>query len=175
MKTLLRGCCILLLLPAIAAAEEKKDPPAALGNVSGTIMLDGKPLPGGFITFHGPGGANAFRANIDGGKYSVPGILAGRRYRVTVSTAGVRALADSTRDEIKRLEGRAQLLKQAKADDAALVRRLKDLKERDRILQEMVKRLKDVKVPEKFGQRRTTTLTYEAKKGNQTWDLELPK
>ena len=174
MSTLLRSCCVLLvLLPAGATAEDKKEPPAALGDVSGMITLDGKPLPAGFITFHGPGGANAFRANIDGGKYAVPRVLAGRRYRVTVSTVGVRALADSTRDELKRLEVRAQLLKQAKVEDAALARRIKDLKERDKTLQAMVKQLKDVKVPEKYGQRRTTPLAYEVKKGAQTFDLKL--
>lgn len=176
MNTLLRTCCVLLvLLPAGVAAQEKKKPQAALGKVSGTVALDGQPLPAGFITFHGPGGANTFRANIDGGKYTVPGILAGRRYRVTVSTAGVRALADGTRNELRRLEARARLLKQARADDTAVTRRIKDLKERDKVLQAMVQRLKDVKVPEKYGQRRTTPLTYEAKTGDQTLDLKLQK
>jgi hypothetical protein len=170
-----RGCVLLGLLPAVAAAEDKKEPTAAVGTVSGTITLDGKPLPAGFVTFHGPSGASAFRANIDGGKYATAGITAGRRYRLTVSTAGALALADSTRDELKRLEGRAQLLKQAKVDDTALTRRIKDLKERDKILQEMVKRLKDVKLPEKFTHRKTTPLAYEVKKGPQTFDIKLEK
>lgn len=173
MNALLRSCCVLLaLLPGIAA-EEKKEPQAAGAKISGTITLDGKPVPAGFITFHGPNGATAFRANIDGGKYAIPSIVSGRRYRVTVSTVGIRALADSTHDEIKRLEGRAQLLKQAKTEDAGLARRIKDLKERDKILQAMVKRLKDVKVPEQYGHHRTTPLKYEVKSGVQTFDLKL--
>jgi hypothetical protein len=164
-----------VLLPAVAAAEDQKEPKAAVGTVKGTITLDGKPLPAGFVTFHGPSGASAFRANIDDGKYTTAGITAGRRYRVTVSTVGVRALADSIHDELKRLEGRAQLLKQAKADDAAVTRRIKDLKERDKVLQEMVKRLKDVKLPERFTHRKTTPLAYEVKNGAQTFDIKLEK
>jgi hypothetical protein len=176
MNALVRRCCVLLVLfPVAASAQEKKEPPEALGTVSGTITLDGKPLPAGFITFHGSGGASAVRANIDDGKYATAGIPAGRRYRVTISTVGVRALADSIHDELKRLEGRAQLLKQAKVDAAAVLRRIKDLKERDKVLQEMVKRLKDVKVPEKYAQRKTTPLAYEVKKGAQTFDIKLEK
>lgn len=181
MQVLLRKVRVVLALLltagwATAGDQDSKDTKTeqpAVGKVSGKITLaDGKPLPAGFLTFHGAGGSSTFRVNIDRGKYALSALPSGR-YHVTVGTDGIRTLAENTRNELARLEGRGRLLKGAKADTADLDRRIKELKERVKVLEAMEKQLKDVKVSPKFSKRNTTPLRVTVQKGAQTIDIQL--
>jgi hypothetical protein len=71
MHRMLGGC---LLLAAIIAGGCKP----RIGNVSGTVKFDGKPLPGGTITFFDEKNG-AFSSAIEAnGSYSVTGVRSGR-------------------------------------------------------------------------------------------------
>src|SRR5262249_49372612 len=65
----------------------------AKGKVSGSVTLDGQPLPAGTITFYsGKGGSVA--GEITDGEYSVAGVLAGEA-KVTVDTTAIKGEAEA--------------------------------------------------------------------------------
>ena len=71
------------------------------------------------------------------------------------------------------MEGRLRLLKQAKANTDDADRRIKELKERVKVLEAIEKQLKGVKVSPRYARPATTPLTFEVKKGGQTFDVQL--
>src|SRR5947209_20249742 len=101
MKALLRTAAATLLGlllgagPGAGADEKEKSP---TGAVSGKVTLDGKPLPAGWVTFHGSSPKDTVRVNIDGGKYAAKAVPVGTDLRVTVDVDGVRQLAEALRE-----------------------------------------------------------------------------
>jgi hypothetical protein len=176
MKILLRAPAVALLGlvlgagPGGGAAEKEKGPPT--GEVSGKVILpDGKPLPAGWVTFHGQSPRDTVRVNVDGGKYTARAVPVGKGLRVTVDVDGVRQLAEALRERAQALEERAAL--KGKAADKALARQLKETKARLKVAQEMERRLEGIKVPPVFATRETTPLRFTVKPGAQTIDLRL--
>jgi hypothetical protein len=164
----------IAFVPATAAADKTPAAPAAaVGEVRGTVKLsDGKPLPAGWVVFHGPGDRTV-RVNIDGGKFLARSVSVGENVSVTIDVEGVRVLAADLRQQLQLAEARAALMKEAKAKDDALPPRIKDLKERLKVAQEMEKQLKGIKVAPKFAARETTPLRVTIRTGTQTIDIRL--
>src|SRR5438132_1298855 len=111
-------------------AEEKK-PTSPGGEVSGKVTLaDGKALLAGMITFHGRDVKDTVRVTVDDGKYVARNVPAGKTVRVTIEVEPINALAEGVRDQLRRSEERARLLKLAKANDEQLTKHIKELKDR---------------------------------------------
>jgi hypothetical protein len=152
--------------------EEKTAQPQ--GQVSGQVTLaDGKPLPAGMITFHGRDAKDTVRVTVDDGKYVARNVPIAKNVRVTIEVEPINALAESVRDQLRRSEERARLLKLAKADDESLTKRVKELKDRLKILEEAQKRVKGVKLPEAYGTKEKTPLMVMVQSGKQTADFVL--
>src|SRR5438132_11459228 len=83
----------LLTTPTAAEDKDKPDSTKSGDDVTGAVTLAGKPLPAGWITFHGKGGRSA-AATIDEGKYALKGAPTGQ-VRVTIDTAGIASMADA--------------------------------------------------------------------------------
>jgi len=168
----IRGTLAILLLAAGTAADDKPEPTKADDAVSGKVTLNGKPLPAGWITFHGKGGRSV-AVNIDDGKYSLKNAPTGQ-VRVTIETASIAATAEAMRTQLQQLEFRAKLIEQSKKEkDAELAKRIDDLKGRVKVLTEMQKKLGGIKVHEKYADRNMTPLVVEVKGGAETFDIEL--
>jgi hypothetical protein len=167
-----RGMLLALLLGGAVCADERpekgKDPAEAPAGaeVSGTVTLNGKPLPAGWICFHGKAGKEVRIAFADG-KYQLKNAPTGE-IKITIDTDSIRAMAEVLRDRWQALETRASLLKAAKKEDAELAKQIEETKRRVKVTFE-----KFVKIPAKYGQKETTPLTLSVKKGSQNADIKL--
>ena len=176
MNTASRIAILLGLLwgagPAAGDDEKTETPPApATGAVSGKVTLaDGKPLPAGWVTFHGKKPEHTVRVNIDNGKYAAKAVPVGPGVRVTVDVEGIRVLARAQRQRLQLLQERAELLKKAKAEDAGLAEQIKDVKGRLKVTDEMERKLKGIKASD-VRPRKPLSLTVKA--GQQTFDIRL--
>src|SRR5438309_1286040 len=113
----IRGTLAILFVALLAvpmAAEDKPDSTKSGDDVTGAVMLAGKPLPAGWITFHGKGGRSA-AATIDEGKYALKNAPTGQ-VRVTIDTASIASTAEALRTQLQLLEMRAKLIEQAKKE-----------------------------------------------------------
>jgi len=165
---------LLVSAHAVGDDKETKEDKPALGEVSGKVTLSGgKALPAGVITFHGRDAKDTVRATIDDGSYTARNVPAGQKVRVTVEVEPVNALAESVRDQLKRAEERARLLKTAKVDDKELTKHIKDLKDRLKVLEDAQKRIKGVKIPSAFVTKEETPLRLAVEPGKQTADFVL--
>ncbi|MBI1915235.1 MAG: hypothetical protein HYS12_10930 [Planctomycetes bacterium] len=160
---------------AIARAEGEKEKKTSdpRGEVSGIVRLAGRELPAGMITFHGRDAKDTVRVTVDDGKYVARNVPAGKNIRVTIEVEPINALAESVRDQLRRSEERARLLKLAKADDEPLTKRIKELKDRLKVLEEAQKRVKGIKLPEAYGTKEKTPLKMTVESGKQTANFEL--
>ena len=177
-STILSVLLVALLVSAQAVGgdevkkEDKSDQP--ISEVSGKVTLsDGKALPAGVITFHPRNAKDTVRVTIDDGKYVARSVPAEQKVRVTVEVEPINALAESVRDQLKRSEERAELLKMAKVDDKELMKRIKDLKDRLKVLEDAQKRIKGIKIPAAFVTKQETPLSVTVEPGKQTADFVL--
>jgi hypothetical protein len=144
------------------------------GEVEGTVTLpDGKPLPAGFIAFHGKNASQTATAPIDHGKYHVKGAPAGDAIRVTVDISGVAARGQDLWERSQEAQQRAALMKQAGKEDAEFLKRAKELNDQLKRLTDMQKALKGVSIGDAYTKREKTPLKVEVKKGTQTIPIEL--
>src|SRR5262249_43566632 len=140
----------------------------------GKITLsDGEPLPAGMITFHGRDARETVRVTVDRGKYVARNVPAGRTLRVTVEVEPINALTESVAQELHRAEERARLLKIAKVEDEKLTKRIKELRDRLKVLQTAQKRIKGVKIPDGYTTKEQTPLKLTVEPGKQTADFAL--
>ena len=73
------GACAMMLAAGHAAADDKKPDPPKGDAVAGTVTLDGKPLPGGTVTFASKDGTTvaaevkdgAYKTALPAGEYGV--------------------------------------------------------------------------------------------------------
>lgn len=149
------------------------------GNLSGTVTLDGKPLPAGNISFipsKGPGVSGA----IQDGNYSVHGVPTGE-VKVTVETTSLKqeldALAIASRSPggmEKSAGGRMTPEKMAKMSESAK----KGYEEQKQRAAERASKLKELQakfreVPAKYSKPDTSGLTTTVKSGQNTFDVQL--
>ncbi len=149
------------------------------GTVSGTVTLDGQPLPAGNIVFYpskGPGVSGV----IQDGTYSVKGVPTGQ-VTVTVETATIKqeieALTTSTRS-LGGMEmsagGRvtpemlAQMPEKAKQKYEEQKQQAAERTQRLRELQ-----VKYREVPEKYSKPESSGLTTTVKSGSNTFEIQL--
>jgi hypothetical protein len=170
--------------------DEGGDKPAAArptGEVSGTVTLeDGKPLPVGWIAFHGKDASETALATVTDGKYVAKGVPVGDDIRVTVDAGAAAKEATDLDDQIWEAQTRAGLLAQAGKLDPALGKRIGALKERRAQLDKAVKAVKGLRVAPpgmfvdfsgfpypKFLLAETTPLKLKVATGSQTFNVEL--
>jgi hypothetical protein len=82
-KAFARASCALVSCAALVFAGCS----GGKGTITGTVTLNGSPLPAGIISFHSEvGNKEVFNAPIQNGNYSIEGVPAGKA-RVTVRVA----------------------------------------------------------------------------------------
>jgi hypothetical protein len=155
------------------ADDTKADHPVSTAEVSGTVTLSGKPLPAGWIAFHGKDARGVVRVTVDEGKYRARNVPTGENVRITIDVEGVRALAEDLREQLLRAGRRAELLKTAKVDDPKLSDRIKDLKARLKVMEDAQRRLRGIKVDAQYAAPETTPISITVREGKQTHDVEL--
>jgi hypothetical protein len=152
---------LLILLPfALVGCGGK-------GNVSGTVTLDGKPLPAGKISFL-PNKGPAVTAEIKDGKYSAKGVPAGNA-KVTVAT---KYLAD----EGKALSNpKHNMTEMPEAADAEMKERLAKMKKEAEDQVKKGQALLDSyrKIPDKYTKSSSSGLSVDVKKGDTSFDVPL--
>jgi hypothetical protein len=161
-RTLALGSSAILLLAAMGCGGGK-------GDVSGTVTLDGKPLPAGKIAFLASKGA-AVSADIQNGQYTVAKVPTGN-VKVTVETASIKTQADQMQAGIRQggpksvppntpPEAKAHLEAEIKAN-AESAQKAKDLLAQYR------------PIPEKYGKPDTSGLSTTVKAGDNKFDVSL--
>ena len=143
------------------------------GKISGSVNLDGKPLPAGTITFY-PAKGTPVTGNISDGQYSVSGVASGNA-KVAVETA-------SLKKEMENLRGIGQGMAQsmsgmppgAKIPPEAQAR----IDEEKKKAQDAAQKVKELQakyrpIPDKYAKSDTSGLTYDVKSGGNTWDVPL--
>lgn len=162
------GVLVLLLPLAVGCGGGK-------GTVSGTVTLDGQPLPVGNIAFlpsQGPGASG----RIEDGKYSVKGVPAGQ-VTVTVETISIKKEIDSVTQPSRDAPNRGtatipQNMAQVPENARAKMEEMK--KQAD----DRASRIKELKgkyreVPEKYSKAGSSGLTTTVKGGPNTFDVQL--
>jgi hypothetical protein len=185
-RTLLLALACWLAIAMVGGCSGKKDDKDKDGGgpgddskptaeVSGTVTLpDGKPLPAGWIAFHGKDAAEAAMAPIDGGQFLARGVPVGGSIRVTVDVDLINADAVALDQQILEMMVRTSLMKGAGKADADLDKRMEDMKDRRKKLGELQKALKGITVDRKFALPETTPLTNQKiSSGAQKIDIKL--
>jgi hypothetical protein len=159
---------------AASAAAKPAPKAAATAEVSGTVKLaDGKPLPAGWVAFHGKEASQTVLAPIDNGKFVARAVPVGDGIRVTIDVAAIEASAARLDVQLREAVVRAGLMKAGGKDDAVLSKRIDEMKDRRKKLSEMQGALRGVKVSAKYSQRETTPLSYKVAAGAQTINIAL--
>ncbi len=159
---------VVLLLAAAGVGEEKKEP----AEVTGTVTLRGKPMPAGWIVFHGKRPADTAFATVDDGKYTLKNAPVGD-FTVMFDLSTVAAAAEQQEKEVRRLEARAALLKQAKKEDEELGKRIKEAKARLEVLQAAKKKASQVSLPARYTSKDTTPLKVSIMPGKNNFDIKM--
>jgi hypothetical protein len=142
--------------------------------VSGTIKLaDGKPLPAGWIAFHGRDPADTVRVPVDQGKFKAQGVPSGDKVLVTVDVTSVEVRMQVLVERVMEAMQRASLMKQAGKDASELNKRVDQMKGELARLGQMHKALKAIRVDSKYAQPEKTTLSAKIAPGAQTIELSL--
>lgn len=172
---LVRPWGMALLLAGVGLAigcrkEGETGPPQVQGTVT---LADGKPLPGGWIAFHGKDAYEVSLAPIEGGKYTAYGVPAGDNVRVTIDVGRITAEDQDLDLRLNDVQTRASLLKRTGKTDQALNTRFASLKDHKQKLDRLRRSLQAVKVNGKYLLKETTPLTYSIHAGQQTIDIAL--
>lgn len=170
-----RAWGVVLLLSGVGLAvgcgkKEETGPPQVQGTVT---LADGKPLPGGWIAFHGKDAYEVSLAPIEGGKYTAYGPPIGDNIRVTIDVGRITAEDQDLDLRLNDIQTRAILLKRVGKSDQALSARLATLKDRKQKMARLRRSLQAVKVSEKYLLKETTPLTFSIRAGQQTIDIAL--
>jgi hypothetical protein len=165
------------LLPAGCSSKgDDKDGGGSSGpqtaEVSGTVTLpDGKPLPAGWIAFHGRAATETTLAPIDNGKFTAKGVPPGP-VRVTIDVTSIADQAQDVELRLREAQTRAGLMKQA-GSTQDMSARIAELQEQKTKLDALRKALQGVKVDEKYLQAETTPLAYTIAGPSQTISVTL--
>jgi hypothetical protein len=163
-RLLVRGLSLGLLTASLAIVGCG----GGVGNVSGTVTYEGKPLKGGSVTLMKEGGATVFSGTIaEDGKYTVNGVQGGT-YKVCVDTSYLKPPAAGNK---KFLKGPAAPKGFKPPPDMQLPEGYTPSNPAEAAAQASAK--KYVAIPEKYSKAETTDLTYTATSGDQTFDIEL--
>ncbi len=165
------GAALLALLVVDGVAQGQETKKAT--QVSGTVTFNGKPLTGGVVVFHsGKGMRDTVMVGIgEDGKYAARKVKPGAGVKVTIDVECFEVLAKQETQRLMELEARAQLLKAAKKENADLDKQITEMKARLKTIDKVRKGL--VKVPKKYTDVETTSLSVEVKDGEQTINIEL--
>jgi hypothetical protein len=163
-----------VVLLAGQARGDDNDSTKSSADVTGTVTLNGKPLPAGWVIFHAKRG-KASMTTIDHGKYVLKNAPVGEEIKVTIDTASISSRLTILQTQLQLLEVREKQMKQAKQETAELVKQIDEMKKRVKVLSEMQKRLGEIKVDEKYAARATTPLSVAIKPGAQTFNIDLEK
>lgn len=170
-RSLFLGTLALLVPLAVGCGKGK-------GTVSGTVTLDGQPLPAGTINFlpsKGPGAGGS----IEDGKYSVANVPAGTM-TVTVETDSIKeqmdALAKASQGTPVMGSGSRNLPPQMLAKMPEDAR--KKWEEGKKQAEEAPKKLKELQakyrpIPDKYSKAESSGLTFEVKAGPNTIEVPL--
>jgi hypothetical protein len=121
----------LVALLGLGLATRAEEKPKKVGKIDGKVNFEGKPLPGGTVSFH-PEKGKPFVAQLqDDGTYSVKDVPVGEM-KVTIET-------ESLKNPAKPPKGGK----------------------------------KYIPIPRKYGDPKTSDLTYKVVEGAQTLDIEL--
>lgn len=159
---------LALLVPVVIGCGSSK------GKVNGEVTLDGKPLPGGTITFH-PSKGNPVGGEITDGKFSVTGVPTGTA-KVTVATAYMKQEAEAlgmANQNTGMSMGRnappgAAMPPEAKA---ALEKEKQRSQESASKAKELRARYREI--PEKYTQPDTSGLSTQIKSGVNNFEVQL--
>lgn len=157
---------VLLGLSAVQAQEEKRE-------VSGTVRLNGKPVPLARITFLGKGNRGSVSVFVEDGKYVCVNPPEGGAIRVVVDTGIFAFQAQQANQRIQLLTRRVQIQKELKQEDPEVARQIDELKARLKQLEAAAKKAGGMKIPPQYANPDETPLKVEIKAGKQTLDLEL--
>lgn len=150
-------------------------PPPAPGEVSGPVNLDGKPLPGGWIAFHGTDPADVVIATVADGKYKAPRVPVGEGVKVTIDVDRVAAEENALNQRMQEATVRAGLLGETGEPESVAKKSFDDLKARQDQLTRLRKTLAGIKINPKYAQVETTPLSVSVKSGPQTIAIELTR
>jgi hypothetical protein len=145
----------------------------AKGKVTGSVTLDGQPLPAGTITFH-PNKGISVAGEITDGQYTVAGVPAGDA-KVTVDTSAIKGEADAlgagNRNMAKsmgRMPRGGQIPPEAKE---ALE---KEKQRSDEMAQKATElKAKYRKIPDKYTKEDESGLTAQVKSGSNSFEFSL--
>jgi hypothetical protein len=171
----------LLVSTGCSGKQDDKDgdtpeSPKPTAEVSGTVTLpDGKPLPAGWIAFHGKDASESAVATVADGKFLAKGVPTGDNIRVTVDTGSAGKEAADLKEQMDELLMRIDLMNKAGKTDAARERhkQLTALNARRKQLDTQAKALKGVQVDAKFLLPETTPLKQKIASGTQKLDISL--
>lgn len=147
------------------------------GTVSGTVTLDGTPLPAGTIAIipsNGPGGVGP----IQDGKYSLTKISTGKA-TITVETDSIKkqldSLAAAPSQSMQRSAGGRMtpemLAKMPENAKQQMEERQKQMEGAGQKAQELKAKYRPL--PEKYSESKSSGLTFEVKSGDNTFNVEL--
>src|SRR5437016_956927 len=106
----IQGMVAALLALVVADGVVQGQETKKATQVSGTVTLNGKPVPVGLVVFHsGKGMRNIVQAEIaEDGKYLARGVKPGDGIKVTIDVEFIEVLARQMTQRLKELEARAQ-------------------------------------------------------------------
>jgi len=175
------GGCFLVLFGSGCSGKGSKT-----GDVSGTVNLDGSPLPFGLIKFVASDSTKAKEkekpGEIKDGAFEVKGVPVGDSVTVTIDTEKAAAMynPDTLRRGLaEKQASRASMLAGAKdkgqaPDTTQIDEEIAKIKEDLKKAEDLTKKLKGKKVPTKYGDEKTSTIKVKITGGAQTLDpIEL--
>jgi hypothetical protein len=144
-------------------------------DVSGTVKLsDGRPLPAGWIAFHGRDASETALAPIGGGgRFTATGVPVGDNIRVTVDVASIDGALASVELRLRETQTRADLMRKAGKEDPTLINRMAEMTERRKRLNGQKKALQGLSIEPRFTRKETTSLIFKIGEGPQTIDVVL--
>jgi hypothetical protein len=144
------------------------------GKVTGTVMLDGKIVPVGTITFH-PEKGKAVSADFEDGKYSVEKVPPGQ-CTVTVDTSRQRAELNAGLKEAQGAQATPPGFKPPKTGNTVPAEMQDAMSQGKEAQKERLAKLKNmVDVPPDFADPKKSGLTYTLTAGSQEIDIEMKK
>jgi hypothetical protein len=170
----MRGLLLVVVGMGLAAGCGKKEEETGPPQVQGSVTLaDGRPLPGGWIAFHGKDAFETCLAPIEAGKFTAYGVPTGNNVRVTIDVRRPTAEAQDLDLRLRDAQTRADLVKRTGKVDSGLGSRVVTLEQRRQKLERLRRALQAVKVDDKYLLKETTPLSYSIHAGKQTIDIAL--
>jgi hypothetical protein len=165
---ILRSCLCVLPLAFLVVAPGCGSGSNTNAKISGSVKYKGKPVPGGNVTFFGPDNV-PYSSEIDSdGNYSVSDVPAGELV-ITVDTESLNsehksAVSDKNKQMANQYAGKMSPGPDGERGGGVSVGGSAKKGNEGRTY---------VKIPEKYQKQKTSPLTFTAKSGRNTHDIEL--